>query len=288
MADLSVSYSNPDYKCKAETLAAELGLPVVALLNNLNSKTQKKDIVDAHHPYMLHINANGLTLKPIANTGSGEVRCEFVSGSNRHRINYGGGNGQSIAKAVGVSGKFQPQVLDVTAGLGRDAFVLAGLGCNLTLLERNPIVYKLLEDGLLRAQLQADSDLELGTIISRMQLLNIDCLQYLDALKNNSIDNTIDNNTTNNSQPDIIYIDPMFPLRKKSAKVKKDMQALHKIVGADEDSGQILDKALANARYRVVVKRAAHAEFLADTKPTYSLNGKSTRYDIFALQKLPG
>jgi len=80
----------------------------------------------------------------------------------------------------------------------------------------------------------------------------------------------------------------MFPLRKKSAKVKKDMQALHKIVGADEDSGQILDKALANARYRVVVKRPAHAEFLADTKPTYSLNGKSTRYDIFALQKLPG
>ena len=169
-------------------------------------------------------------------------------------------------------------MLDVTAGLGRDAFVLASLGCKLTLLERNPIVYKLLEDGLQRAQTAADSDPQLDAIVSRMQLLQEDCLQYLDALSKEALDA---------NKPDIIYIDPMFPVRKKSAKVKKDMQALHKIVGTDEDSGQIIDKALSKARYRVVIKRPAHAGFLADTKPTYSLNGKSTRFDIFALQKLP-
>ncbi len=182
-------------------------------------------------------------------------------------------------------GKFQPCVLDVTAGLGRDAFVLASLGCKLTLLERNPIVYKLLEDGLRRAQSAAENDPQLDAIVRRMQLLKIDSLQYLDALNEDALD---ENTLNHNTKPDIIYIDPMFPLRKKSAKVKKDMQALHSIVGADEDSGQIIDKALSKARYRVVIKRPAHASYLADTKPTYSLSGKSTRFDIFALQKLPG
>lgn len=279
MTNLNISYSDPLYKSLAELTASELSLPLVQLTKDLNTKSLAANLFDPSNDHSLYYSSEGLTLIPLNNTSSGEVRCEFVSGANRHRINYGGGNGQSIAKAVGVSGKFQPCVLDVTAGLGRDAFVLASLGCKLTLLERNPIVYKLLEDGLRRAQLVAESDPELDAIVSRMQLLKMDSLQYLDTLNEDAL--------VGNTKPDIIYIDPMFPLRKKSAKVKKDMQALHKIVGADEDSGQIIDKALSKARYRVVIKRPAHAGFLADTKPTYSLSGKSTRFDIFALQKLP-
>lgn len=279
MANLNISYSDPHYKERAELAASELGLPLIELSHDLDTKSLAANLFDSSVEHSLYFSPQGLTLIPIANVSSGVVRCEFVSGTNRHRSHYGGGNGQSIAKAVGVSGKFQPHVLDVTAGLGRDAFVLASLGCKLTLLERNPIVYKLLEDGLQRAQAAADSDPQLDAIVSKMQLLQEDCMQYLDALDKDALEP---------NQPDIIYIDPMFPLRKKSAKVKKDMQALHKIVGTDEDSGQIIDKALSKARYRVVIKRPAHAGFLADTKPTYSLNGKSTRFDIFALQKLPG
>jgi 16S rRNA (guanine1516-N2)-methyltransferase len=274
MTNINIAYSSSQFKQRAEQTALKLNLPLIELPENTDPKSCPGDLFTSKDDYLLFFSEQGLTLVPIVKNAGGMVRCDFVTGSNRHRMNYGGGNGQSIAKAVGVSGKFQPQVLDVTAGLGRDAFVLAGLGCNLLMLERNPVVYNLLEDGLLRAQLAAQADAELDAIIGRMQLLNTESSDYLDS------SDTVD-------QPDVIYMDPMFPLRKKSAKVKKDMQALHSIVGADEDSGQILDKALANARYRVVVKRPAHAGFLADTKPTYSLDGKSTRFDIFALQKLP-
>ena len=79
----------------------------------------------------------------------------------------------------------------------------------------------------------------------------------------------------------------MFPNRSKSAKVKKEMQAFQKIVGPDSDADVLVDKALQLARYRVVIKRPVVAGYLADRKPSYSLSGKNTRFDIFALQKLP-
>jgi 16S rRNA (guanine1516-N2)-methyltransferase len=82
-------------------------------------------------------------------------------------------------------------------------------------------------------------------------------------------------------------MDPMFPERKKSAKVKKEMQAFHQIVGADEDAAELLPLALERAKYRLVIKRSASAGYLADMQPSYSLEGKSTRFDIFALRKLP-
>ena len=87
--------------------------------------------------------------------------------------------------------------------------------------------------------------------------------------------------------PDVIYIDPMFPAREKSGKVKKEMQLFHQLVGTDDDSSTLLPLALAVARYRVVVKRSVHAPFLADQKPGYSLKGKSTRFDIYPIKKLP-
>ncbi len=79
----------------------------------------------------------------------------------------------------------------------------------------------------------------------------------------------------------------MFPERKKSAKVKKQMQAFHAIVGTDADADGLLALALNVATYRVVVKRPAGANYLAEKKPSYSLEGKSTRYDIYTLKKLP-
>jgi 16S rRNA (guanine1516-N2)-methyltransferase len=92
---------------------------------------------------------------------------------------------------------------------------------------------------------------------------------------------------TEDQYEDVIYLDPMFPERKKRAKVKKEMQAFQHIVGADQDAADLLPLALERARYRVVVKRSASADFLAGTQPSYSLEGKSTRFDIFALRKLP-
>jgi 16S rRNA (guanine1516-N2)-methyltransferase len=195
-------------------------------------------------------------------------------GSNNHRRRFGGGNGQAIAKAVGVSGRFMPRVLDLTAGLGGDGFVLASLGCRVSLVERHPLICSLLRDGINRAREEGESDPAIRDLMNRLDLIECDSLEILSDI-------TID------QRPDVIYLDPMFPHRKKSAKVKKEMQAFQHIVGSDIDSDGLLEKALEIARYRVVIKRPSVAKFLGDKKPTYSLEGKSTRFDVFALSKIP-
>jgi 16S rRNA (guanine1516-N2)-methyltransferase len=266
MQNISISYADIGFLDQAATLSTQLNLPLVDLSSGSSKKGMETD-------FSVHFSSAGLSFIS-HNKAHGAVSCNFVSGSNRHRRNYGGGNGQMIAKAVGLSGKFYPKVLDVTAGLGADAFILASLGCQMQLIERNPIVHCLLRDGLNRAALAGMDDSDLAGIINNINLLNEDSISHLSDI-------------ASLNRPDIIYVDPMFPERKKSAQVKKEMQALHQIVGGDEDSHEILEIALQKALYRVVVKRPAHSEYLGNLKPHYSLEGKSTRYDIFALQKIP-
>jgi 16S rRNA (guanine1516-N2)-methyltransferase len=132
MQNISISYADISFLCQATALSKQLNLPLVDLSSGINKK-----FTDTN--FSVHLSSAGISFISHAKT-HGAVSCDFVSGSNRHRRNYGGGNGQMIAKAVGLSGKFTPSVLDVTAGLGADAFILASLGCQMQLIERNPIV----------------------------------------------------------------------------------------------------------------------------------------------------
>jgi len=260
---------------KARRLADLLG---VKLISPLYSHGKVEVVLcekgQVNQGYQLLVDDTGIALYPNDSRLHGPIRVDFNAGANSHRRKFGGGNGQAIAKAVGVSGAFLPSVLDLTAGLGGDAFVLASLGCEVRLFERNSIISCLLRDGIERATLASQDDYELRDVMRRLVFVEGDSI---DALKQ----------ITEDDRPDIIYLDPMFPHRKKSAKVKKEMQAFQTIVGGDEDSGALLEHAVNRARYRVVVKRASNAEFLAGLKPTYSLTGKSTRFDIFALRKIP-
>jgi 16S rRNA (guanine1516-N2)-methyltransferase len=269
MPTIKILCSDSAFQLQAESLASRLNLPLLdSLENELNCGHTK--VAD----YFLEYASNGLSLRSTIRGDHGPIRCDFTSGANTHRRKYGGGNGQAIAKAIGVSGKFIPKVLDLTAGMGGDSFVLATLGCQMLLLERNIIVHSLLDDGLQRADVAGTADSELAAIIGRIELLQADAIAYLSGLPPEPCS-------------DIIYLDPMFPERKKSAKVKKEMQAFHGIVGADQDASELLDLALSRARYRVVVKRSGAAGFLGDRAPSYSLEGKSTRFDVYARQKLP-
>ncbi|WP_265575735.1 class I SAM-dependent methyltransferase [Chitinibacter fontanus] len=99
-------------------------------------------------------------------TEKAPVFVDFVGGAAAHRRQFGGGRGQPVAKAVGIKSGYLPRVLDATAGLGRDGFVLASLGCEVTLIERTPVAYLLLKDGLSRAQ----QDTHVAEIANRMQL----------------------------------------------------------------------------------------------------------------------
>jgi len=267
MTSIKVSYTCAEFYSHAEALASKLGVDVVL------ADTVKPDSMN-HSGYHLNIGSEGLSLFPVPRNIHGPIMCQFDSGVNSHRRKYGGGNGQAIAKAVGLSGKFSPNVLDLTAGLGTDGFVLAGLGCRVKLLERNAVVFSLLQDGLARAQRVALDNSDLRDVLSRMTLIEADAQAFLADLSADHVN-------------DVIYLDPMFPERKKRAKVKKEMQAFQHIVGADQDATELLPLALERARYRVVVKRPASADFLGGRQPSYSLEGKSTRFDIFALRKLP-
>lgn len=267
MISIQVSSDSPHYLVQAKELSSVLGYPLVTDIGS-------PDDYQNDPAYVLLVGEDGLSLFPSNRRLHGPIRVDFMLGSNNHRRRFGGGNGQAIAKAVGVSGRFLPRVLDLTAGLGGDGFVLASLGCRVSLVERHPLICSLLRDGINRAREEGESDPSIRDLMNRLDLIECDSLEILSDI-------TID------QRPDVIYLDPMFPHRKKSAKVKKEMQAFQHIVGSDIDSDGLLERALEIARYRVVIKRPSVAKFLGDKKPTYSLEGKSTRFDIFALSKIP-
>lgn len=187
---------------------------------------------------------------------------DFSSGKYDHRRKFGGGRGQPLARAVGLKQGQTPSVIDATAGFARDAFVLASLGCEVTLVEQNKIMSLLIEDALLRAA----GDAAIAEIADRMQLYQANAIPLLAEGK---------------LEADVIYLDPMYPGRDKSALVKKEMQLLHHLVGADIDSAELLAIARAQAGKRVVVKRPKGAEFVGDQKPAASVQSKNTRFDIY-------
>ncbi len=218
--------------------------------------------------FVLQVGESGLQLQQLGADAPGPVRVDFVEGAVAHRRLYGGGSGQMIAKAVGVQPGVRPRVLDATAGLGKDAFVLASLGCEMSLVERQPIIAALLEDGLARAQ----GDLEVGAIVARMHLLKGNSIEVMQQWQGEA--------------PQVIYLDPMFPHREKSALVKKEMRLFRPLVGDDMDAPALLAAALALASHRVVVKRPRKAPCIEGCKPSHALEGKSSRYDIYPKKAL--
>jgi len=264
--ELWVVCLEPELAETAQALAAQLQQPLKFDI----------DVAGLESPdFVIVFDKYGVSLQQTGRKAPGPIRAEFAEGAVDHRRKFGGGKGQMIAKAVGVKAGVYPKVLDATAGLGKDAFVLATLGCNVQMLERSPVVHALLQDGLTRArEASIVDDPGLAQILTRMQLLAVDSQDYLYQI-------------TETDRPDVVYLDPMFPDRQKAADVKKEMAAFHHVVGKDEDADALLEKALAAATYRVVVKRPRKAPFIANKTPSYQLEGKSSRYDIYTIKKMP-
>lgn len=186
----------------------------------------------------------------------------------RHRRR--GGANELLGRAVGVGKKRPMRVLDATAGLGRDAFVLADLGCELLMCERHPIVFELLSAGLHTAQSSDDEWQQ--SVAARMSLVFGDVIGLEEGVCR--------------FQPDVIYLDPMFAPREKSAAVKKDLALLQHLLGPaedQEDPERLLKWAMAQRVARVVVKRALKAPDLG-ISPAYCIRGKAVRYDVYVLR----
>ena len=197
------------------------------------------------------------------------LKCDFLQGAVNHRLRFGGGRGQHLPKAVGMKGGQSPTIIDATAGLGRDAFLLASLGSQVTLIERSDIIHELLAAGM-------DAAREAGgqhkDIMDRMTLIHGDSITLLPHM-----------------QADVVLVDPMHPPRQKSALVKGEMRAIRDIVGVDEDQQLLVETALAMATKRVVLKWPAKAAPLAGLRPaSHQIIGKSIRYDVFMTSKEGG
>jgi len=226
----------------------------------------------------LHLSSNGLELVDPAFGVRAAIRAEFLSGRLGYRLRQGVGRREPLGRAVGATAGLRPSVVDATAGLGRDSLLLATLGCDVRAVERSPVVAALLADGLARAraacrQFQAtDADLRVARAAGRVSLIRADARSWLAALEPGS-------------RPDVILLDPMFPERRRSALVKKEMRVFRQLVGDDGDAGELLDVALQSATRRVVVKRPRDVRALhASRTPDHAHDAGVTRFDVYLVE----
>lgn len=236
---------------RAQRLGETLALPVL----------RTEYTVDADIDMLLIVGEAGISLQRVAKAAPLPLKVDFGSGGMRHRRR--GGQNELLGRAVGVGKRENLRVVDATAGLGRDSFVLADLGCTVVMAERHPVVAALLADGLDRARQAIDP--WLSSVGARMTAHAGDA-RLLSPVT-----------------ADTIYLDPMFPKRGKSAAVKADLALLQQLlVGSNgDDADALFEWAMDEAAARVVVKRPLRAQPLAGAAPSHQLRGKSIRFDVY-------
>ena len=155
-----------------------------------------------------------------------------------------------------------PYIVDLTCGWGTDSFKMAFWGARVMAFEKNPIVYSLCDDALLRYKEKhsIDMTIRLGSSLN---------------------DNTL------KKSPDIVYCDPMYePDNKGSAKNQKAIQILMEIGDSNDPVEHFLDFATYLKPKKIIFKRPAKSDYIGNTAPSYNLgNRNSTRYDIYLLSK---
>lgn len=176
---------------------------------------------------------------------------DFRTGNYRHRQQHQGK--EPLLKAIRVRGKLPKTLIDATPGLLKDSLMLAGHGINITAIERNPLLYVMVKQAL------SHVNVNVGYHFGEAKCLLPDY------------------------HAEVIYLDPMYPAKKSSAQVKKDMQILHAVIGADGDAAALLGIACQQSA-RVIVKRPSYAEHLGKASPTFSYAAqkrKATRFDVY-------
>ena len=224
------------------------------------------------------------------------LRVDFGTAEFRRRLKAASRRSELIAKAVKAEAGLR--VLDCTGGLGRDAFLLAHLGCAVTLCERSEVVFTLLADGIKRA-LADERDETLATAAARIQLHNADAAAYIKGSLKGDLKSNLKSNLKSYANFDVIYLDPMFPARAKSAKVKGDMQRLQAFLGAtikealtnekesetgnetESETANLLQLALDSGVGKTVLKRPAKSSWQPPVKPNHVISSRVSRFEIY-------
>lgn len=220
--------------------------------------------------WFLHRQNQQLTLQGILDKQSFTLNFDLLSSQLNYRRQHGGGRKEPLAKAIGLKKAKTPFVIDTTAGMGREALLLAAMGCRVLAIERQPIIYLLLNDAVERLYQSANHDLS----PKKLSVIQANSTDYLRHLAN----------LNDGEKPQVIYLDPMFPERNKSAAVKKEMRIFKQLAGDDTDSAELLDTACKTATERVVVKRPSSAPFVNDRSPSFQITSKKHRFDVYLTQ----
>ena len=217
------------------------------------------------HSFQLVYTGNGLELRTFnleSNRSPTPLSIDFISGNTGYRLLHGGGIHQPLARAVGLKPGIRPSIVDATAGLGVDGFILASLGCQVTMIERSPVMGALLGDGLERAAHHPAT----RETAERIKLCLGNAREIIPGLEN---------------RPATIYLDPMYPHRRSSALNKQEMRTIRELVGDDLDAAALLETALEIATNRVVVKRPKGAPLLNARCPSHTIEMKNSRFDVY-------
>ncbi len=238
---------NHAWRQRGDALAQRLGVPRISRIPERGSA--------------LIVSENGLSLLSLDDQGMAmRVGVDFTSGNWQRRI--ASVRRERIIRAMGRKADSATMIIDATGGLGRDSFLLAAAGFQVRVVERNPLLAALLEDGLLRA---GESQVT-REISARISLTCGDACHYLERQQHRA---------------DIVYLDPLFPAQKKSAKVKKELQVIREIADRDDDPTRLFAAAFKAAAGRVVVKRPQQGPWLNNRPPSYCVSGKIVRFDIY-------
>ncbi|MES2962507.1 MAG: class I SAM-dependent methyltransferase [Bdellovibrionota bacterium] len=210
-----------------------------------------------------------LALRDLENPQLSPLSVDFLSVAMKQRFKTGTSKNEPLAKALGLrSFDGEPHVIDATAGLGTDAFIMSGMGCEVRAIERSPAIHALLEDGLARLKAGVWAEPWISTA-RRLYFERGDAIELLAS-----------------TEADMVYLDPMFPdeSHSKSALPKRTMQIFRRLLDGDEDSEKLFEAAMQAARSRVVVKRPPQAPPLAGN-PTHQLEGKTARFDVYVVTR---
>ncbi|MDY6828166.1 MAG: class I SAM-dependent methyltransferase [Pseudomonadota bacterium] len=218
-----------------------------------------------HTGPLLLFTPDGLALRAEANGAL--LHIDWLSGVARTRRRTSRGFREPVARALGLGPQWLPEVLDATAGLGSDAVEIARIGARVTMVERHPALAALLADALARAQ----SSAELKPVCERIRLRHQDALSLLDA----------------GPDFDLVYLDPMFPARRKRARVRHSMEQVQALVGDDADAPALLALAHGRARHRLVVKRPKGAPQLEGPTPSHCIDAGAVRFDVYVRAGIP-
>ena len=236
-------------------------------INGLQDVLEDQTVPEGFAGFILRLDHDGLSLVSTATPRATPTRIDFQAHRLQQRVTTTRRR-EGLPKAVGLdrAGPAGLSVLDATAGFATDAWLLAALGCRVTLLEKSPLVAALLADAFRRAR-SADDD-DLAAVLDRMTLRHADAHTWF-------------SNINVSNRPDVIYLDPMFPPRQKSALVKKDMAMLQALLEPNDDVGALLDEARQRAGKRVVLKRPGREDRKTLPKPDFLVPGKSCHFQVF-------